>query len=208
MKLKDIFVKTLSLFKKYIHVGEDTASYYFGREENTLSIFFEWSNGERDWLNNFLFLPIPKKPYSDMDHLWFCHMGFFKVWKTIEPHLADAIKDITVERIDISGYSHGAAIAQLCYEYVKYHRPDVDVTGVGFGAPRVFWGFINKTIKRRVEDFIVVRNGNDIVTHLPPVIFGFRHIGKVLKVGESVGPIKDHYPDCYREALGKYDDSL
>lgn len=193
------FEKCLST--KYKHVDND-ASYSIVRNGHTLHLYFEWSNGATDWRNNFDF---PAKPYRDMKNTWFCHRGFLKVWKSIEPHVADVIADPSVYTIDIVGYSHGGAIAQLCYEYVKFNRPDVKVEGVGFGAPRVFWGFASKKVMQRFEGFCVVRNGHDIVTHLPPVIFGFRHVGDVIHVGKSVGPIKDHYPEKYKEALAEWD---
>jgi hypothetical protein len=55
---------------------------------------------------------------------------------------------------------------------------------------------------------MVIRNGHDIVTHLPPVLFGFRHLGRVFKIGNSIGSIKDHYPEEYLHALEehKYDE--
>ncbi len=177
---------------------ENDGSFAARREGNTLKLFFEWSNGREDWLNNINF---PAKPYRQMKNLWFCHRGFLKVWKSIEPYIEKNILDLSVSKIEIVGYSHGAAIALLCYEYVKFNRPDVDVSGVGFGCPRVFWGFARKNVMQRFNGFIVVRNGRDIVTHLPPLIFGFRHVGEVLKIGKSEGIIKDHYPERYIEAL-------
>ena len=182
---------------KYVTVenGGDFAIY---RDGETLKIFFEWSDGATDWKSNFNF---PAKPYRNMKNKWYAHRGFLKVWKSIEPYVEDKIFDLTVSKIDIVGYSHGAAVALLCYEYVKYYRPDVEVSGVGFGCPRVVWGFARKNVKKRFEGFVVVRNGRDIVTHVPPVLFGFRHVGEVLKIGESVGQIKDHTPERYAEAL-------
>lgn len=190
---------TLSKMEGYTHVEND-ASYYIDRVGDKLNIYFEQSNGKLDWFHNFYF---PAKPYRDMDNLWFCHRGFLKVWKTIEPYIKDNILDPTVKAIDIIGYSHGGAIAQLCYEYVKFNRPDVEVRGLGFGAPRVVWGIPNKAVKERFKGFIVVRNGRDLVTHLPPILFGFRHVCEVKKVGKSVNfiGIKDHYPERYLEAL-------
>ena len=123
------------------------------------------------------------------------------MWKSIEPYIVADIMDPTVKKIDIIGYSHGGAIAQLCYEYVKFNRPDVEVLGVGFGSPRVLWGFAKKSVTDRFKGFVIVRNGHDLVTHLPPVLFGFRHVVKVTKIGKSKGLIKDHYPDNYLEAL-------
>ena len=143
---------------------ENDGSYAIRRRGNALTLFFEPSNGILDWLNNFCF---PAKPYRHMKNLWFCHRGFLKVWKSIEPYIANDIADPSVSTIEIIGYSHGGAIAQLCYEYVKFNRPDVQVTGYGFGSPRILWGFASKTVKERFKEFVLVRNGHDIVTHLP-----------------------------------------
>lgn len=189
------------LCAEYKHVEND-GSFCVVRRGDRLLLFFECSNGKKDWRNNFNF---PAKPYRKMEHLWFCHRGFLKVWKSIEPYVSESICDLDITHIDIVGYSHGGAIAQLCYEYVRFHRPDVAVTGYGFGSPRVLWGFARKSVRERFKGFVVVRNGNDIVTHLPPILFGFHHVGKVLKIGKSEGLIKDHYPDKYLINLTKYE---
>lgn len=173
------------------------------REGETLKIFFEWSDGREDWRNNFRFLAIPCKPYKNMPLVWFCHRGFLKVWKSIEPHLKSHIMNLDVREIEIVGYSHGAAIALLCYEYCKYNRPDCAIEGAGFGAPRVFWGRVPDVVKERCKSFKVVRCGRDIVTHVPPAIFGFKHISEVVEIGESVGLVADHYAEMYLDALKK-----
>lgn len=182
----------------YKHVEND-GSFAYRRAGSALSLYFQHSNGGTDWKNNFDF---PAKPYRDMEHKWYCHRGFLKVWKSIEPYISDMINDPTIKTIEIAGYSHGAAIATLCYEYVKYNRPDVSVSGVGFGAPRVLWGFASKTVLDRFKGFVVVRNSKDIVTHVPPAFLGFRHVGEVLKIGgKSKGLINDHRPENYVEGL-------
>lgn len=195
----------LTTDNKYAHV-ENAASYYVQREGDVLNIYFEKSNGATDWKNNFNF---PAKPYRDMKNLWFCHRGFLKVWKSIEPYITEEILNPEIKFINIVGYSHGGAIAQLCYEYVKFNRPDVEVTGVGFGAPRVFWGFASEKVTNRFKGFIVVRNGEDIVTKMPPWFFGFRHVGEIMQIGQTdshhkcgIGcAINDHRPNSYRASL-------
>lgn len=181
----------------YITVDNE-ADYAFLVEDDTLKLYFEPSDGKTDWRNNFDF---PAKPYRDMKNLWYCHRGFLKVWKSIEPYIESNILDLNIRKIEIVGYSHGAAVAALCYEYVKFNRPDIEVSGIGFGAPRVLWGIPSKSVLERFAGFIVVRNGNDLITHLPPALFGFRHIGKVVKIGKSIGFITDHYPDSYKKGL-------
>lgn len=179
---------------------ENAGDYAIKREGNVLKILFEWSDGAEDWKNNFDF---PMKPYKHMENLWFCHRGFLKVWKSIEPYLTNEISNTEVKKIQIIGYSHGAAIALLCYEYCIYHRPDCDVQGVGFGCPRAFWGYVPKSVKERFKNFKVVRNGNDIVTHVPPALFGFRHISDIIEIGNGMtdGAIDDHRPENYLKNL-------
>ena len=196
--LKDLFKKILTA--KYIHIEEQTASYYAERNGDTLYILFEWSNGKTDWLNNFDF---PAKPYRYMRDKWYAHRGFLRVWKAIEPQLAYEVFDLRVKNIIIGGYSHGAALAVLCHEYCKYNRPDLHIEGYGFGCPRVVWGFLRKNVKKRFEGFTVIRNGNDIVTKVPPKILGYRHIGNMLEIGQDKGykPIESHYPENYEREL-------
>jgi hypothetical protein len=192
---------------EYTHLEDETASfaYKFSTDDllvTGLNIYFEWSNGATDWKNNFDF---PAKPYRDMEDKWYAHRGFLRVWKAIEPHLKEAIMNPDIRYIHIYGYSHGAAIALLCHEYCKYHRPDINVYGYGFGAPRVIWGFPNKRVKKRFEGFLVIRNKRDIVTHLPPAIFGFRHY-RVKTIGDGhYNSIIAHHPEAYLAELEKED---
>lgn len=198
VNLKDLFTEILDA--KYTHL-EETASFAFKRSGVELYIYFEESNGKTDWKNNFDF---PAQPYREMEHRWFAHRGFLKVWKVIEPHLQAEICDLSVKRIVIGGYSHGAAIALLCHEYCKYNRPDIKVESYGFGCPRVLWGFVRKAVKKRFEGFTVIRNGTDIVTHVPPRILGYRHVGRLIEIGQDKDykPVESHLPQSYQVELG------
>ena len=129
MKLLRLFQKCVNC--EYIHV-ENSGDYYIERQGSTLYIYLECSNGSTDWKNN---LDFPAKPYKRMGRtVWFAHRGFLKVWKSIEDYLAPFIKDETIKKIVIVGYSHGAALAVLCHEYVWYNRPDLrdSIEGYGF----------------------------------------------------------------------------
>lgn len=195
--MKSIFEKIRKA--EYTHL-EDGASFTFEKQNGKLYLLFEWSNGLDDWKNNFNF---PAKPYRDMENKWHAHRGFLKVWKIIEPYLKDVIMDKETNKIIIAGYSHGAAIAVLCHEYCKYNRPDADITGYGFGCPRVLWGRMSKAVKKRFEGFYVIRNSGDIVTHVPPAIFGFRHVGNLLEIGEhsDYNIIDAHRSPNYKKEL-------
>lgn len=185
---------------EYIHTeaGTDYAVKVGG---DTIYLLFEWSDGVEDWKSNFNF---PCKAYKNGGKTWFAHRGFLKAWKDVRDEIEMQVSEILavnpgIKKICCVGYSHGAALALLCTEDMVYlYGEALSVMGVGFGCPRVVWGFIPKAVKKRLRHFIPVRNIPDIVTHVPPAIFGYRHIGLV-KIGrrKKYTPIKAHYASAY-----------
>ena len=198
--LSQLFLACLQI--PYQSVGV-SANYALKREGNILYFFFEGSDGGNDWKNN---LDFPAKAYKRMGKTtWFAHRGFLKVWKEIEPFIAREIADKYIQKIVIAGYSHGGALAMLCHEYVWYHRPDLrkSLEGYGFGAPRVFWGIRLPCLKKRWERFTVIRNLDDLVTHLPPCVLGYSHMGELLKIGKkgAYTPIQAHFAENIAKEL-------
>lgn len=198
--LKQLFQRTLE--GEYTQLEEHAASFRVERKEEQLVIFFEKSNGAEDWKNN---LDFPAKPYREMNGVWFVHRGFLRVFKALEPYIAPQILDPKVKKILLSGYSHGAALCLLAHEYAVFHRPEIEgqIQGFGFGCPRTVFGLLPKSVAARFRNFTVVRNRGDLVTHLPPTIFGFRHVGRMLSVGGRFrySPIDAHRPENYLKEL-------
>lgn len=179
MNLYHLFLQCVTI--KYNEIC-GFVNYKLIKKMDTLYVFFEDSKGVKDWLVNLNF---PVKPYKQMNNcVWFAHRGFIRVWKALENKLKYAILDKTIKKFIVVGYSHGAAIAVLCYEYIWFNRPDVRdcLFGYGFGSPRVFWGFCRKELKTRFKNFTLIRNANDIITHLPFAIMGYFHTGNLLKL--------------------------
>ena len=196
MNLTELFTACLSA--SYVQVEND-GSYATKKIGNTLYIYFEGSNGAVDWKNNFDF---PAKPYKRMNKtVWFAHRGFLKVFKSIEPYITEAMLDKSVENIITVGFSHGAALAVLCHEFIWYNREDLreKILGYAFGCPRVIWGFKNRELMSRWERFTVIRNLDDVVTHAPPAIFGYHHVGSMLEIGEDgkYSSVDAHRPESY-----------
>ena len=184
---------------------ENGGSFSLQKEGEKLYILFEKSDGAIDWQNNFDFMAekydraCPRECES-----WYVHNGFLKVWRSILPYINGAILDLENREIVTVGYSHGAALALLCHEYVWYNRPDIRATsvGYGFGCPRVVWGKVPKE-RERWYNFLRVTNYDDIVTHLPPQKFGYRHVGRSITVG-GVGRysrLDAHRPENYIKEL-------
>ncbi len=176
MQPSALFSRCLTI--PYIHT-EKAASYAFERRGAALTIYFEASNGAADWKNNLDF------PAKAADGGFFAHRGFLSVFHALAPRMAAAVADPDIRRVTSVGYSHGAALALLCHELVLRVRPELceSLTGYGFGCPRVVWGLPSRALLARFDGFTVVRNLDDIVTHLPPAALGFTHVGRLLEVG-------------------------
>lgn len=201
-------------------------------EARTLYIFFEPSDGDVDWRVNFAF---PRKPYSDMEVTYRVHGGFLESWKLVKNAIRAKVKEQEEDSTDYKwrkvvtvGYSHGGALAVLCHECIWFERPDIRsaIEGYSFDGPRVYGGLrVKKELEARWEKFTTFRNQDDIVTHLPPICFFFRHVGNLAAIGdpwrakarvfeewmrskfkdkelmqEFIG-IKPHYPGEIRESL-------
>jgi hypothetical protein len=197
-------MKLSSLFLRCLNIGyttyENGASFAIESICDSLYIYFEHSNGIIDWKNN---LDFPKRCGE-----CFCyHRGFLKVWNSIKDKILKYIKNPSFKKIYIVGYSHGAALALLCYEMVYRERKDIrsSLFGYGFGCPRVLWGFRRRRAKAVWENFLVIRNIDDIVTHLHFAFLGYFHVGKMLKIGARgrYSAVDAHRPESILAELYK-----
>ncbi len=182
MELSELFEKCLRV--QYTHV-ENGGDFRLLRRGGTLYVYFAHSDGALDWKNN---LDFPAElTASEGAPCLFAHRGFLRVWRAIMPYVAPAIGDARTRGITAVGYSHGAALAVLCYDYARRTRPLLknEITGYGFGCPRVLWGIRTRAVKEHFKRFTVVRNIDDIVTHLPPAALGYFHVGSLLEIGKK-----------------------
>ncbi len=196
-------------FERCLHATytelENGASVAAEQEAGCLYLLFQHSHGMTDWLNNLNFHAVP---YREMQPVWQCHEGFLKVWKSARPFVEEAVAQALragVREACIIGYSHGAALAVLCHEWFFYHFPTLrtHLSGYGFGCPRVLYGCLPPRIAQRWERFFVVRNLDDVVTHLPPRAMGYCHVGNLVEIGSAdrYSPIDAHRPENYEKEL-------
>ena len=174
--------------------------YRITETDDLITIDFQGSCSGLDWLQNFSFW---KKPYKNMPKVFFVHAGFLKKYKAVRDVIHGVCRKSPGKDVMIRGYSQGAALAQLCYEDIWFNFPASMAKGIGFGTPRVFgiWNF--RALNDRLEKFLRVENGNDIVCHLPPWLFLYKHYGTKKHVGSKRHwwkySIKDHL--TYEENL-------
>lgn len=224
---------------KYQQVG-DSVNYAFVESGNTLYIYFQGSNSITDWVRNFLF---KKVPYKHQFIPFKVHRGFLKAWKEVEDIIKEKIEEkvatnLTQSYLDLNdnivkigpvyeykwrkivivGYSHGGALAAFCHEFVWYNRADLrkrNLITYAFEAPRIYGAFkVDPRLKERWDTFFVVRTNNDIVTHCPPFLFRFCHVGEIIKVKGDTSLVKEwwipkcvksHYPQVVYDALLRFE---
>lgn len=188
--------------RSYDQIGQ-SVSYKIVHDKDRVWIWFQGSCEEIDWKRNFRFF---RKPYKEMKHTFYVHSGFLQAWNEVKHTIEANINDC--KEIVIVGYSHGAALACLCHEFCRFHRPDAEIKTFSFEPPRSIACLkLHKDILQRFEGLTCYRNGCDIVTHVPPVIFGFRHVGKLVKMQcKNTGPVRCHYPDKVWDSLRKLED--
>jgi hypothetical protein len=134
---------------------------------------FRGSESIQDWLANARFLP------SDREDGVRIHTGFLaaldEVWARLDP--AESGSDPT-EPLVVTGHSLGGALAHLsAWRWAKAGRSVHAV--YTFGAPRVghrnFRSSYDRLLGRRT---LRVINHIDIVTRVPLLIQGYRHVGR------------------------------
>lgn len=183
-------------------IGDDT-QYRILYEEDEVVIAFYGSNSEADWKNNFNFL---KTPYKNMPTKFYVHRGFLGAWKLINDFFLELVRDID-RPITIIGHSYGAAIATLCMEDLYFNYPEKrdKLRLVTFGSPRIvgFWNF--RKVKERWNNTSVYNNALDIVTRVPFVWMGFRHVKKMtrLKNKSWLHFIRNHEISEYKKEILK-----
>lgn len=170
-------------------------NYRIEEAETRCYLIFEGSVEDEDWVANFLFPPALVRPYKDCT--WLCHGGFSRRWKAAREQIIAEVLE-TGKPVVVVGYSHGAGIALLAFEDLRFMG--ISTTGYGFGGPRILW-LPNRRLRKRLEGFTIMLNRGDIVGHVAPWLWGYRH-PEVKRIGNPSWPgVKQHMQDSYIQSL-------
>lgn len=205
--LKELYESTL--IGPWSTIGDDV-QYRIETNLSSITLHLQGSVSKRDWLNNFNF---PAIPYKRMEYKWYAHRGFINMWKSardkiigeIQQEIINIQEQSKVESITVVGYSQGAALSVLAHEDIYYTFPELQsvLKTYTFAGPRVFW-FPNKVLKERLYNILHIGKRGDIVTYVPPSIFGFTHCYKKQKIGKWKFPWWiNHLPEKYITDLTK-----
>lgn len=157
-------------------------------EDGIRYILFQETNGVSDWIQNFSFT---KRKYGDLQF----HHGFYELYDLMRDEIIKYLAEhIDNKKLVVSGWSQGAAIAQIAVQDIYYHLGVKSVL-ISFGAPMAIYG---KKTRNACRDAVLEAyeycNKSDIVTYQPPFPSWY-HINRV-NVG-SFGIIKIFKPNTY-----------
>lgn len=169
------------------------------RLDNTHAFVFRGSESLLDWRTN-----LNTKPYKLSDSVT-VHRGFWNSWKSIRPEILKMAYEY--DSLTICGHSLGGALAVLCAYDIASVYPDIELTLITFGQPKVG----NKEFARKIDDLIPLYYR--VVNQMDPVPFSpfffqgnFCHAGKRLQLGNFWSglfktKIPQHAIDSYVKVL-------
>jgi hypothetical protein len=139
-------------------------------------------DGKRDWLRNFMFW------------IWlffggFAHFGIGRMFESSVYEIMGRILPILGNRrLTITGISQGGALATRAHD--------------AFAAPCTWWRFfLSKAVVERASTLTTIYHRRDIVAVIL-LIFGYRHIGIIIKLGELAFPWWTYHTfDVYESTL-------
>ena len=185
----------------------DTQWYWLDLDDAYVIVFRGTEpNKVRDWMTDLMFR---KKvlPYGNKHSKVRVHRGFIGAYKSVRGQVHGAVKQYVGAHkpIIVLGHSLGGALATLCAVDLQYcMQPTGALFGFGrvlkvytFGSPRVGNASFSKSYIRRVPRTWRTWGWWDVVSKVPPRIFGFKH------VSEGFGLKCRHDIKCYLRELSK-----
>ena len=184
--------------KDWTHCKKGMLSAEWGtyEEDDIVYILFQETDGMSDWIQNLSFT---KRKYGDLKF----HHGFYELYDLVRADVIKFVESLPTNRtLVVSGWSQGAAIAQIAVQDIYYHTGRKSIL-ISFGAPMAIYG--RKTRDKCREAVIEAYeycNKSDIVTYQPPFP-RWHHIRRV-NVGRF-GIIKIFKPKTYHT---NYDETV
>ncbi|WP_146049483.1 lipase family protein [Alkalispirochaeta sphaeroplastigenens] len=173
------------------------------RKGDLLYVIFRGSQapGDRtDLGQNLRFLP-RRPPFGDQPSVRI-HRGFLEKYLGIRDDLHQALSRDPPGRIVFVGHSGGGALGVIAFYDLVGRLPEIEMSVVTFGMPRVFNRAGAAWFQEHHSRVLRIVMGRDAIAGVPPAFLGFRHVGRLVRVGDrSLLPLfsfRDHWPG-YRD---------
>ena len=179
----------------------------FIQEEDTLYIIFRSSrafrNGSVDFLYNMK-IRFRSLPFID-DKSIKVHSGFLGKYISLREFIHKRVSASDIKNVVLLGHSAGGAMASIAFLDLKLSYPEIPLYAVTYGMPRVYNSRGAKWFQSYREKFIRVVNGRDVIPNIPSSLFGYRHVGQLVRIGKrpfwKIFSVADHHPGYYNELV-------
>lgn len=146
---------------------------------NQVILVFRGSESKVDWFNNAQFRQ-KTYPYGDdsSTDVRF-HRGFMAAYFAVRDRLQTEIGKYPTATLVVTGHSLGGALATIAVLDLQYNitqNSKQPLAAYTFGAPRVGNQALVDSFTQRVPDSYRFVYGRDLVTHIPRVWQGYRHV--------------------------------
>lgn len=176
--------------------GKLSAEWGTYEEEDIVYILFQETDGLTDWIQNLSFT---KRKYGKLKF----HHGFYELYDLMRDDVIRFVESLPKDKtLVVSGWSQGAAIAQIAVQDIYYHTGRKSIL-ISFGTPMAIYGRKTRdTCREAVTEVYEYCNKSDIVTYQPPFPRWY-HIRRV-NVG-SFGILRLFRPHTYHT---NYDETV
>lgn len=175
------------------------------RLDDTLHFAFRGTQAPENAIDrklNFQFRAV-RIPFVD-DRSMKAHRGILSKYLGVRDAVHARVRETTAQEIKLVGHSAGGAVAVLALLDLGQTYPDRSFRVVTFGSPRV----LNRPAARALDAYndriVRVVAGRDIIPNVPPAVFNFRHVGRLVRIGDRpvfrIFSVEDHWP-AYRNVL-------
>ena len=168
--------------------GKLSAEWGTYEEDDVVYILFQETDGLTDWIQNLSFT---KRKYGKLKF----HHGFYELYDLMRDDVIRLVESLPLNKtLVVSGWSQGAAIAQIAVQDIYYHTGRKSIL-ISFGTPMAIYGRKTRgACREAVTEAYEYCNKSDIVTYQPPFPH-WHHIRRV-NVGKF-GIIKIFKPHTY-----------
>lgn len=159
--------------------GPSTQAFTCSDASRVIIAFRGSEQDPRDWINNANFRPVPG------EHDGHVHSGFHGALDEVWDQIAAHVDRDTPRPLFVTGHSLGGALATLAG--ARLHSAGMAVGGVyTYGQPRVgksdFQRHYNEALRDKTFRMV---NHIDLVTRVPLLVHGYRHIGRRMYFDED-----------------------
>ncbi|MCP3887250.1 MAG: lipase family protein [Desulfobulbaceae bacterium] len=191
----------------------DTQAFVVG-DKNKIIVSFRGTEGKfKDWATD---VNLVKTSWTNSHPVGEVHSGFYGALKSVWEDMFAEIMNLRTnnQSIWLTGHSLGAALATLAAATLQLQHSNITINGVyTFGQPRLGDHKFSKNYNAELKT-ITFRcvNNNDVVTRVPPQIFGYSHVGKLMYFDTEGNLHADNnlswWAKFWDRLEGRYDDML